>query len=105
MVQELAQLLGGSIGATRKAVDLGWATNSQQIGLSGKTVSPSLYVGFGISGAVQHLAGITSSEKVVAVNCDPEAPILQVADIGVIGDMFQILPSLIDGLKRQGMDG
>ena len=105
LVTELTQLLGGSLGGTRKAVDLGWITYSHQIGLSGKTVSPRLYLGCGISGAVQHLSGITSSEKIAAINTDPDAPIFQVADLGVVGDVFQVLPELIQRLKEKAEAG
>lgn len=100
LVTELTEILGGSLGATRKAIDLGWLSYSHQIGLSGKTVSPKLYLGCGVSGAVQHLAGITSAEKIAAINSDPEAAIFQVADLGVVGDLFQALPLLVERLKQ-----
>jgi electron transfer flavoprotein alpha subunit len=105
LLEELAQLLGGSLGATRKAIDLGWLSYSHQIGLSGKTLSPRLYLGCGVSGAVQHLAGITSSEKIAAINSDPDAPIFQVADLGVVGDLFQVLPQLIQRLRKMAEAG
>jgi electron transfer flavoprotein alpha subunit len=99
LINELAGLLGGSVGASRKAVDLGWMSYSHQVGLSGKTVSPKLYIACGISGAVQHLAGMSSADTVVAINSDPEADILRAADFGIVGDVFEVIPLLIQKLK------
>ncbi|MDY3868308.1 MAG: electron transfer flavoprotein subunit alpha/FixB family protein [Pyramidobacter sp.] len=101
LLTELANLLGGSVGASRMAVDLGWASYSAQIGLSGKAVTPRLYMAFGISGAVQHIAGMSGAETVIAVNQDPDAPIFRVADLAVQGDAMEVLRSLIAALKKQ----
>ncbi|MDD5728472.1 MAG: electron transfer flavoprotein subunit alpha/FixB family protein [Victivallales bacterium] len=99
LARELADLLGAALGATREVVDRGWLSYPHQIGLSGKTVTPKLYLGLGVSGAIQHLAGMQTSERIIAVNNDPEAQIFQVANFGIVGDLFEVLPALIEKLK------
>ena len=100
MIEELAQLIGGATACSKPVSDMGWRPHSEHVGQTGIAINPELYIAIGISGAIQHLAGVSGSKKIVVINTDPEAPFFKAADYGIIGDAFEVVPKMIEEIKK-----